>query len=47
MNWFVQGGWPMYPILVCSVTALAAVIERSGDVNLRHTNTLYFTALTS
>jgi biopolymer transport protein ExbB len=29
MNWFVQGGWPMYPILVCSIIALAAVIERT------------------
>ncbi|WP_319559292.1 MotA/TolQ/ExbB proton channel family protein [Marispirochaeta sp.] len=29
MNWFVQGGWPMYPILICSVAALAAIIERT------------------
>ena len=29
MNWFMQGGWPMSPILACSIIALAAVIERS------------------
>jgi len=29
MNWFIQGGWPMYPILFCSVTALAVTLERA------------------
>lgn len=29
MNWFFQGGWPMYPILICSIITLAAIIERT------------------
>ncbi len=28
MTWFLQGGWPMYPILICSIIGLSAVIER-------------------
>ncbi|SIQ12243.1 biopolymer transport protein ExbB [Alkalispirochaeta americana] len=29
MDWFIQGGWPMYPILVSSVLALAVSAERT------------------
>ncbi|HHT9119191.1 MAG TPA: MotA/TolQ/ExbB proton channel family protein [Candidatus Hypogeohydataceae bacterium YC41] len=36
MQWIIEGGFVMYPLLMCSVIALAVIIERAISLRRKH-----------